>query len=183
MLLDRVVVALGGREDVHDDGTEVEQHPVRDRETLASDRPELLAPEAFEDPVRDRVQLALRTAGADHEIVGERRNAGEIQKDDFGSLLGFGGSYGKQQFWSAKTFERMLPAPLTLAADAKPRSFGIGLDGKPERFGHGAASAATFSVDRGDNLVVVMTRNKMGKNQEKYNGKFWDAIRQGIDKK
>jgi hypothetical protein len=42
--------------------------------------------------------------------------------------------------------------------------------------GHGAASAATFSVDLKDDLVVVMTRNKQGK----YNGTFWDAVLQGI---
>jgi hypothetical protein len=30
---------------------------------------------------------------------------------------------------------------------------------------------------------TTMTRDKMGKNQDKYNGKFWDAIRQGIDKR
>jgi hypothetical protein len=31
-------------------------------------------------------------------------------------------------------------------------------------------------------LVVIMTRNKMGKNQGKYGGKFWDAIRDGIER-
>ena len=33
-----------------------------------------------------------------------------------------------------------------------------------------------------DGLVVVMTRNKIGKNQGKYNGPFWDAIRDGVEK-
>jgi hypothetical protein len=31
-------------------------------------------------------------------------------------------------------------------------------------------------------LVVIMTRNKMGKNQEKYDGKFWDALKAGMEK-
>jgi len=91
------------------------------------------------------------------------------------------GAYGKWRFFREETFAKMLPQPLTavLGPDAK-RTFGIGLDGKPERFGHGAASAATFHVDRTEDLVVIMTRNKMGKNQDKYNGKFWDAIKNGI---
>ena len=65
---------------------------------------------------------------------------------------------------------------------ALPEPEGFGLDGQPKKFGHGAASAATFSVDVDQKLVVIMTRNKMGKNQGKYGGKFWDALRAGIDR-
>ena len=62
------------------------------------------------------------------------------------------------------------------------RQFGFGLDGTATKFGHGAASAATFHVDTERELVVIMTRNKYGKNQDKYNGLWWQAIDAGIGK-
>lgn len=121
----------------------------------------------------------------DTDVLGTHGDAMSVPLDiaRFGQLLLNQGAYGKQRFFREETFAKMLPQPLTalLGPDAK-RSFGIGLDGKPERFGHGAASAATFSVDRTEELVVIMTRNKQGKNQDKYNGKFWDAIKNSIDK-
>jgi CubicO group peptidase (beta-lactamase class C family) len=77
----------------------------------------------------------------------------------------------------------MLPQKLTkvLGPDAT-KTFGIGLDGQPMKFGHGAASGATFHVDRENDLVVIMTRNKYGKVQDQYNGKFWDAIQSNLVK-
>ena len=101
----------------------------------------------------------------------------------FGQMLLQEGSYGGKRFLSRRTFELMLPRALTteLGPDAK-KAFGLGLDGQPKRFGHGAASAATFSVDVEEKLVVIMTRNKQGKNDEKYNGPFHEAIRNGLVK-
>ena len=58
----------------------------------------------------------------------------------------------------------------------RSETFGFGLDGKPEKFGHGTASAATFSVDVARNLVVIVTRNKIGTNFDKGNGLFWKAV-------
>ena len=136
-------------------------------------------------PVAFRKHLLDPLGCPDTDVLGTHADAQSVPLDiaKFGQLLLNGGSYGKQRFFSEKTFEQMLPGSLVaiLGPDAK-RQFGIGLDGKPEKFGHGAASAATFSVDRTDDLVVIMTRNKMGKNQDKYNGKFWEAIRNGIDR-
>jgi CubicO group peptidase (beta-lactamase class C family) len=123
---------------------------------------------------------------ADTDVIGTHADAMSVPLDiaKFGQMLLNKGTYGTQRFIHEETFEKILPQPLTavLGPEAK-RSFGIGLDGKPDRFGHGAASAATFHVDRTEDLVVVMTRNKMGKVQDKYNGKFWDALKAGIDKK
>jgi len=72
----------------------------------------------------------------------------------------------------------MLPRKLTteLGPDAT-KQFGFGLDGQPKKFGHGAASAATFSVDVEQKFVVVMTRNKMAKNY----GKLLEAITAGLE--
>ena len=73
VLLEPVVVALGRREDVDDDRPEVEQDPVRRRRPLATDRLGLLVAQRADDAVRDGVELALRPARADDEVVGERR--------------------------------------------------------------------------------------------------------------
>jgi CubicO group peptidase (beta-lactamase class C family) len=101
----------------------------------------------------------------------------------FGQLLLNRGSYGKHQFFRHETFARMLPGDLTkLLGKGAKRTFGFGLDGNAKKFGHGAASAATFHVDTERELVVIMTRNKYGKNQDKYNGLFWKAIDEGIVK-
>ncbi len=100
----------------------------------------------------------------------------------FGQLLLNRGSYGDREFFRPETFAKMLPGKLDKLLGPGARSFGFGLDGSPTKFGHGAASAATFHVDVERDLVVVMTRNRYGKNQDKYNGKFWDAIDGGIVK-
>ncbi len=125
----------------------------------------------------------LEMTGTD--VVGTHADAYSVPLDiaKFGQMLLNKGAYGQYRFLKEETFAQMLPHKLTevLGPDTM-KTFGVGLDGKPEAFGHGAASAATFSVNVTDDLVVVMTRNKMGKNQEKYNGKFWDAIREGLVK-
>lgn len=122
------------------------------------------------------------------DVVGTHADAMSVPLDmaKFGQLLLNKGVYGDLQFLRPETFAAMLPQKLTitLGPDAT-KSFGIGLDGQPEsgKFGHGAASAATFSVDANDDLVVIMTRNKIGKNYDKYNGKFWQAIQEGMVRK
>jgi len=119
------------------------------------------------------------------DVIGTHADAQSVPLDiaRFGQMLLNKGAYGKHRFFSEETFLKMLPRDLgeTVAPGIK-RKFGIGLDGQPEKFGHGAASAATFHVDRTDELVVVMTRNKQGKVQDKHNGKFWQAIRDNIDR-
>jgi CubicO group peptidase (beta-lactamase class C family) len=119
------------------------------------------------------------------DVIGTHADAYSVPLDiaRFGQMLLNKGAYGKQRFFKEETFEKMLPEKLTkvLGSEAK-KTFGIGLDGSREKFGHGAASAATFHIDRADELVVIMTRNKMGKNQGKFGGKFWEAIRDGIER-
>jgi CubicO group peptidase (beta-lactamase class C family) len=118
------------------------------------------------------------------DVVGTQADAYSIPLDmaKIGQLLLNRGSYGPHRFFSEETFAQMLPRPLGLPGKDAKRTFGVGLDGKEDRFGHGAASAATFHVDRIQELVVVMTRNKMGKNQGRYNGKFWETLQAGIEK-
>ncbi len=118
------------------------------------------------------------------EVHGTHGDARSIPMDmaRFGQMLLNGGSYGSRSYFSAETFNRMLPARLTreLGPDTT-KVFGIGLDGSTDRFGHGAASSATFHVDRANELVVIVTRNLGGTNWEKYQGRLWDAIKAGLD--
>jgi CubicO group peptidase (beta-lactamase class C family) len=101
----------------------------------------------------------------------------------FGQLLLNRGSYGDKEYFRPETFAKMPPGRLDkLLGPGAKRTFGFGLDGTAKKFGHGAASAATFHVDTERELVVIMTRNRYGKNQDKYNGKFWDALNAGIVK-
>ncbi len=103
----------------------------------------------------------------------------------FAQLLLNRGSYGKFQFFRPETFAQMLPVKLTATlGPGAAKTFGIGLDGVPNsgKFGHGTASAAAFHVDATEDLVVIMTRNAIGRNFDKHNGRFWEAIRAGIRK-
>lgn len=126
----------------------------------------------------------LQPLGCDNtDVFGTHADMWSIPLDiaKFGQMLLNEGAYGDMQFFRPETFRQMLPRRLTsvLGPDAK-KVFGIGLDGTDHQIGHGAASGATFQINRDDDLVVVMTRNAIGKNYDKYNGKFWDAIKAGI---
>jgi CubicO group peptidase (beta-lactamase class C family) len=101
----------------------------------------------------------------------------------FGQMLLNRGAYGKNRFFRPETFDQMLPQKLTrVLGPEATKTFGIGLDGAPGsgRYGHGTASAATFNFDFDADMVVIMCRNAMGKNWDKYNGKFWEALKRGI---
>jgi CubicO group peptidase (beta-lactamase class C family) len=115
-------------------------------------------------------------------VVGTHADAFSTPLDvaKFGQMLLNRGAYGKLRFFREETFEKMLPQKLTKLLGPGARSFGFGLDGTPRKFGHGAASAATFSVDVDKDLVVIVTRNRQGKNQDRYNGRFWQAIENGL---
>jgi CubicO group peptidase (beta-lactamase class C family) len=128
----------------------------------------------------------LGPLGMEHtDVVGTHADAFSVPLDiaKFGQMLLNRGAYGDLQFMRPETFDKMLPQKLTITLGPEAtKTFGIGLDGQPGtgRFGHGAASAATFSVNANDELAVIMTRNKIGTHYDKYNGKFWEAIEQGI---
>ncbi len=118
--------------------------------------------------------------GVNTEIVGTHADCFSIPLDmaKFGQMLLNEGSYGKYRFFKKDTFKKMLPHRLTeiLGKDTK-KSFGLGLDGTLDKIGHGAASSAIFQIDRKEKLVVVMTRNTRGKNQDKFQGKFQEILK------
>jgi CubicO group peptidase (beta-lactamase class C family) len=129
----------------------------------------------------------LTPLGMDHtDVTGTHADARSTPLDiaRFGQMLLNKGAYGDRRFFKEETFEKMLPRKLTdvLGPDTQ-KTFGLGLDGSAEKIGHGAASRATFHVDRTEELIIVQTRNKYTKAQEKWGGKFDEAIRNGIEKK
>ena len=150
--------------------------------TLGSKIVENLTGEAL--PLSYRNHLLIPLGCTNTEVYGSHADARSIPLDmaKFAQMLLNGGAYGPWRFFSPETFKAMLPGRLTkvLGPDAA-KVFGIGLDGRPERFGHGTASSATFHVDRLNNLVIIITRNTGGKNWDRYQGKFNDAVRAGLD--
>jgi CubicO group peptidase (beta-lactamase class C family) len=120
----------------------------------------------------------------DTDVVGTHADARSVPLDiaKFGQMLLNKGSYGNLRFFKPETFALMVEKAPAPTPDGKPRFYGMGLDGKPNKFGHGSAAAATFSVDADRQLVVVVTRNRQGKNQDKYMGRFWKALEEGIEK-
>lgn len=97
------------------------------------------------------------------------------------------GAYGKMRFFSEKTFEKMLPVSLRDAVGLDSRlQWGVGTTwfrgnglGKGT-FGHGAASGATLRIDPQNDLLIVMTRNKWGRNYRKYHSKFIRTVAEAI---
>ncbi|MHB1002150.1 MAG: serine hydrolase [Armatimonadota bacterium] len=107
------------------------------------------------------------------------------------------GTYGNLRFYSEDTFNKMLPDKLskilqkpdgiTMFADGM---WGVGLMSYENEglgkgtFGHGAASGATLRIDPVNDLVVVMTRDNVGKDSgvySKYHDLFIKAVIAGID--
>lgn len=121
------------------------------------------------------------------DVLGTHADARSVPLDiaRIGQMLLNRGSYGNLRFMKAATFQKMLPQKLTATLGQETtKTFGIGLDGEPGsgQFGHGAASAATFHVNTKQKLVVVMTRNKIGTNYDKYHGQFIEAVQAGMVK-
>jgi CubicO group peptidase (beta-lactamase class C family) len=101
----------------------------------------------------------------------------------FAQMLLNRGAYGPWRFFREETFDHMLPRRLEkLLGPGTKKTFGFGLDGGVTKFGHGAASGATFHIDAGRQLVVVMTRNKWVKEQDKHGGAVWKAIDEAVVK-
>jgi hypothetical protein len=95
--LQAVILAGFGREDVDQQVAVIGQHPFGLVVTLDADGQLaglLLQLEA--DFVADGLNLARVGAGRDDEEIGERGDAGEVQNQDVGGFLGFGGADGNE---------------------------------------------------------------------------------------
>ncbi len=99
----------------------------------------------------------------------------------FAQMLLNKGAYGDRRFFREDTFEKLLPEKLTRVLGPRAEDVsGIGLFGTRDRFGHSGISGVILHIDRTDELVVVMTRNRVGKNQDRYKDVFWEAVYDGL---
>lgn len=117
-----------------------------------------------------------------------------------GQLILNKGSYGDIRFFSQETFQELLPVKLDRFYPKVPYQYGIGLalirqphpdagkEGVPKDavilsqnvVGHDGASGAMVRVDIDNELVIVQTRDAMGKDYGKYLVKFLAAIEEGL---
>lgn len=118
-----------------------------------------------------------------------------------GQMLLNKGSYGELEFFSAETFERMLPVKLEkYYPEVKGTEWGIGItwmrQGHPDAgkgdvpkdatilsrnvIGHGSATSAILRVDLDNDLVITQSRRRGGKKYDKYLTKFLTAIDEGL---
>jgi CubicO group peptidase (beta-lactamase class C family) len=104
-----------------------------------------------------------------------------------GQMLLNRGAYGSMRFFSEKTFQELLPRPLSEKfGPAITPVYGLGTNFYPNEglgkgtYGHGAASSATLRIDPANELIIVMTRNSAGRNYENYHPQFLKAIVEGL---
>ncbi|HCO92766.1 MAG TPA: hypothetical protein DIU00_02245 [Phycisphaerales bacterium] len=125
--------------------------------------------------------------------------AGDFAK--FGQLLLNKGSYGGLQFFSPRTFEKILPRPLNEYYPDINKDWGIGITWMRQKhpeagkngvskdatvlsknvIGHGSATSAILRVDLDNDLVIAQSRRRGGKAYGKYLVKFLMAIEDGLD--
>lgn len=125
--------------------------------------------------------------------------AGDFAK--FGQLLLNKGSYGRLEFFSPRTFEKILPKPLSTYYPDIEKDWGIGLTwmrqahpnaGKNDIpkdatvlsrnvIGHGSATSAILRVDLDNDLVIAQSRRRGGKAYGEYLVKFLMAIEEGLE--
>ncbi len=123
-----------------------------------------------------------------------------------GQLLLNKGSYADLEFFSAKTFQELLPRrfgdlyPKMRKQRDIEKEWGIALHWVPEAhpdagkegvpadkvilgrrmLGHGAGSSAIFCVDLDNDLVITQSRNQAGEAYEKYRKTFFLAIEEAL---
>src|SRR5437879_5712031 len=85
--LEPIELALFGNKRVHHHIAKVDQHPATRAVALDSDRLATGLDRLLAHRVRDRLHLALTSAGADHEEVGDCRELRNIQHEDVLGLL------------------------------------------------------------------------------------------------
>jgi CubicO group peptidase (beta-lactamase class C family) len=113
--------------------------------------------------------LGMNSSFADNTYGGLYASALDLAK--FGEMLRNHGSYGDQEILSEKAWRDLLPAPLPLKEGTSNQRWGIGTspfvrDGlSSEAFGHAAASGAIFRVDPRRELVIVIGRDSVGRDE------------------
>ena len=121
------------------------QHPVRRGRALAADRPHLLVAQRRDDAVGDGVELPLRPARADDEVVGEGRQRARARAATMSAAFLSSAS---------STTRRASSSAAALTGDAR-RGRCRGAAGR-RRFGASAlGSAGSVTIDGSSPLVLV----------------------------
>ncbi|RIK75406.1 hypothetical protein DCC62_13445, partial [candidate division KSB1 bacterium] len=99
----------------------------------------------------------------------------------FAQMLLNRGSYGEYSFFSAESFDRLLPASLEAINPQIQQRWGIGaapLGGhglSDKAFGHEAASGAIFRMDPAQELILIVGRNHAGVKYDHFASRFIEA--------
>ena len=82
-----VELALAGAKYMHDHVAVVKQYPARGRVAFTLAWPQVLvAPQLVDDLALDGFDLPFARAGADHEVVRDRRDRAEVQQETVARL-------------------------------------------------------------------------------------------------
>lgn len=112
--------------------------------------------------------LGISSAYSDNTYGGLYCTALDLAK--LGQMLLNKGTYNGYDFFSQKTFEKMLPEKL----NADDREWGIGTsrisgNGLSDiAFGHGTASGSVFIIDPDTDLIIISARNNPGKSHSDF---------------
>ncbi|NPE27315.1 serine hydrolase [Methanococcoides sp. SA1] len=119
-----------------------------------------------------------------------------------GQLLLNNGSYGKKQFFSSETFQKILPKDLSKFYPGINLEWGIGItwmnqphpesgnNGVPtdktllsdKVIGHGSATSSIINIDLENGIVLTQTRFYGGKNYDNHRIKMLEVIDQNISR-
>ncbi len=116
-------------------------------------------------------------------------------------LLANRGSYGDEEFFTAKTFEDLLPEPLSRRYPGVAEEEGVGMHWmrhaksgaplgstrpedllfSPPLLGHGSLTSCMFFADPARNLVITQVRRTAGPRFGDWSLKFFGAIKDGLE--
>ncbi len=147
----------------------------------------------------------FRPLGIDDVPIDNASSDGHLTAMELGvlaQLVAGRGSYGQQEFFSADTFQRLLPEPLLVVDHGFTQTEGIGLHWlrhpkpssepgqppsgdtifSPQTVGHGSFSGCIFLIDLEQELVVVQVRQRQGSRHGEWSAKLFQTIAQCIEK-
>ncbi len=123
--------------------------------------------------------LNMRHATVDNTYGSLYATSGDLAR--LGQMLLNRGSYGEYYFFSAESFDRLLPASLETINPQIQKRWGIGaapLSGNglsAQTFGHEAASGAIFRIDPEQELLLIVGRNHAGVKYDHFSSRFIEA--------
>ena len=142
--------------------------------------------------------------GIDNVPIDNASSDGHMTAMELGvlaQLVANRGSYGQRKLFSERTFESLLPDPLTVVERGHTTTEGIGLhwlrypkpqaepgsersDGtlfSSQTVGHGSFSGCIFLIDLEQQLVITQVRKRQGPDKGEWSARFFQTIAQCIE--